>query len=339
MMDLHCCETTENEITACDDKTLHHERVLENMIKNEDRYVPMYSSSANIQTEITDPMIMIVGEWMMEVCEEQKCQDDVFLLAMNYMYRFLKTTNIKKNQLQLLGAACMFLASKLREPKPLPADTLVFYTDHSITKNMLMKWELLVLSKLKWDVVAIVPVDFLPHLLMRLNLERFEIRREMVKKHAKILITLCAKGKSAAVGLDGLDGRGPETKRTVALKVPGTVDCSQPNQCRFTSYHPSLIACACIVSALCGLGWVNKYQQTLDGLLRRLAELIAVETEIMRVLVTQIDEMIKENFNDVKDNKNVCEEVTRSEQCTPPPGKIRDHKTANTPTDVHDIYF
>lgn len=65
------------------------------------------------------------------------CQDEVFLLSMNYLYRFLKTTEIKKNQLQLLGAACMLLASKLRESRPLSADTLVFYTDHSITKNIL----------------------------------------------------------------------------------------------------------------------------------------------------------------------------------------------------------
>lgn len=58
----------------------------------------------------------------------------------------------------------------------------------------------------------------------------------------------------------------------------------------------------------------------------------------MRVLVLQIDLMIKENFENVQDsNKIVSEEVTRSDQCTPPPGKFRDHTTANTPTDVHDV--
>lgn len=73
----------------------------------------------------------------LQVCEEQRCQDDVFLLSMNYLYRFLAITNIKKNQLQLLGAACMLVASKLRESRPLSAETLVFYTDHSITVGML----------------------------------------------------------------------------------------------------------------------------------------------------------------------------------------------------------
>lgn len=42
-----------------------------------------------------------------------------------------------KNQLQLLGTVCMLLASKLRESKPLAGETLVYYTDHSVTKEQL----------------------------------------------------------------------------------------------------------------------------------------------------------------------------------------------------------
>lgn len=42
-----------------------------------------------------------------------------------------------KNQLQLLGTVCMLLASKLRESKPLAGETLVYYTDHSVTKQQL----------------------------------------------------------------------------------------------------------------------------------------------------------------------------------------------------------
>lgn len=79
-----------------------------------------------------------------QVCEEQKCQEEVFPLSMNYMDRFLSVCQIKKSQLQLLGTACLLLASKLREPKPISADYLVFYTDNSITKDDL--WVSLSLS-------------------------------------------------------------------------------------------------------------------------------------------------------------------------------------------------
>lgn len=67
------------------------------------------------------------------MCDEQNCQDEVFPLAVNFMDRFLAVRSISKSQLQLLGTSCMLIASKLREPKPLPAKTLVFYTDNSIT--------------------------------------------------------------------------------------------------------------------------------------------------------------------------------------------------------------
>lgn len=53
------------------------------------------------------------------------------------MDRFLEVCRIRKNQLQLLGTACMLLASKLRQTMPLKAGVLVFYTENSITVDEL----------------------------------------------------------------------------------------------------------------------------------------------------------------------------------------------------------
>ena len=72
------------------------------------------------------------------MCEEQRCEEEVFPLAMNYLDRFLSVLNIKKTQLQLLGATCMYVASKLKETIPLTAEKLVIYTDNSITINELL---------------------------------------------------------------------------------------------------------------------------------------------------------------------------------------------------------
>lgn len=62
----------------------------------------------------------------------------MFPLAMNYMDRFLSVEPTKKNHLQLLGATCMFLASKLKETIPLTANKLCIYTDNSITPAQLL---------------------------------------------------------------------------------------------------------------------------------------------------------------------------------------------------------
>ncbi|XP_015472339.1 uncharacterized protein LOC107199535 [Parus major] len=54
----------------------------------------------------------------------------------------------------------------------------------------LQHWELLVLEKLKWDLVSVIANDFLPHILHRLPLPAD--KAELVKKHAQTFIALCA---------------------------------------------------------------------------------------------------------------------------------------------------
>lgn len=72
---------------------------------------------------------------MLQVCEDQGCQEEVFPLAISYLDRFLSVCAVSKSQVQLLGTACLLLASKLREPgsRALPAELLVFYTANSVT--------------------------------------------------------------------------------------------------------------------------------------------------------------------------------------------------------------
>ncbi|KAL9692712.1 hypothetical protein quinque_015918 [Culex quinquefasciatus] len=87
------------------------------------------------------------------LCEEQNCQEEVSLLCLSYMDRFLSLVPIKKTHLQILATACLLLASKLREPnyKALPVELLVFYTDHSITKkDLIVSYIVFVIAKLGW---------------------------------------------------------------------------------------------------------------------------------------------------------------------------------------------
>lgn len=57
---------------------------------------------------------------------------------MNYLDRFLSLEPVKKSRLQLLGATCMFVASKMKETIPLTAEKLCVYTDNSIRPDELL---------------------------------------------------------------------------------------------------------------------------------------------------------------------------------------------------------
>merc|ERR1712004_803070 len=99
---------------------------------------------------------------MLEVCEEQRLEDETFSLSMNYLDRMLKIyPSWKRSNLQLLGATYMHLASKLKDTIPITGDKLVMYTDYSIALHDLKDMELLVLHKLNWDLSAVTAHDFI----------------------------------------------------------------------------------------------------------------------------------------------------------------------------------
>lgn len=68
-----------------------------------------------------------------QVCEEQGADDIIFPLATSYVDRFLACVRIRKTQLQLLGAVCLLIASKLRQCRSFTVDALIYYTDYSVS--------------------------------------------------------------------------------------------------------------------------------------------------------------------------------------------------------------
>ena len=103
-----------------------------------------------MQQEVKPWMRHVLANWMLEVCENQKCDQDVFVLAMSILDRFLSIQSISKRHLQLLGTVCMFISSKLRCSSCLNAEVLVIYTDRSITIDELLVNNILLKSQLKF---------------------------------------------------------------------------------------------------------------------------------------------------------------------------------------------
>lgn len=108
-------------------------RIVTNMLLLEKSTVPHCDYFATVQTDIKPFMRKLVTIWMLELCDEQRVEEQVFPLAINFMDRFLCVCNISRQQLQLLGATCLLVAAKIRQCHSLPVDLLCAYTDCTIT--------------------------------------------------------------------------------------------------------------------------------------------------------------------------------------------------------------
>ena len=83
-----------------DQVILNDIRVLKNML-NEESLVTKQDYCSSVQSQIAPHMRKTVTNWMLEVCEDQQCQPEVFFLSVNYLDMILSTVNINKNQFQL----------------------------------------------------------------------------------------------------------------------------------------------------------------------------------------------------------------------------------------------
>lgn len=68
------------------------------------------------QPDITNSMRAILVDWLVEVGEEYKLQNETLYLAVNYIDRFLSSMSVLRGKLQLVGTAAMLLASYVFHP-------------------------------------------------------------------------------------------------------------------------------------------------------------------------------------------------------------------------------
>ncbi|GAB6029963.1 hypothetical protein CHUAL_005658 [Chamberlinius hualienensis] len=290
---------------------LDDDRVLERLLQTEDKCVISSSYFKCVQTDIKQSMRATVAGWMLEICEDQNCEEGVFSLAMNYLDRFLSVVEITRCQLQLLGAVCLFLSSKLKDSRPLSAEKLCRFTDNSITLHELTSWELLVLSKLKWDMRAITPHDFLEYILRRLPSYNNDCR---VKRHALTFMTICA------------------------------------SDFTFSMHSPSIIAAASILSAIKGLIDPSRQREEVNSIISKLHSITHIDTDVIRSCLEQLEQLVNiilVNRQNGSSSMDVGQSDASSTTTSLVSEKLSsrqdlvdtDHPHVETPTDVRDIHF
>nr|XP_033818300.1 G1/S-specific cyclin-D1-like [Geotrypetes seraphini] len=226
------------ELRARRDPVLLQSRVLQELLEAEEHYQPSASYFQQVQEEVRPHMRGLLVHWMMEVCEEEGCEPEVFPLAVNCLDRFLSLRSIEKKRLQVLGSACLLLASKLKESTPLCTETLCLSSDFSFSAPELWSLELLVLNSLSWDIGAVTPLMFVQHFLELLYIP--QERRPVVCKHTETFIVLSAHdysflvfppsviaGASVCAAMTGLRLGIPSagTDMTITALLANTIQC------------------------------------------------------------------------------------------------------------------
>ncbi|CAG5988843.1 unnamed protein product [Menidia menidia] len=115
------------------------------------------------QPDITNSMRAILVDWLVEVGEEYKLQNETLYLAVNYIDRFLSSMSVLRGKLQLVGTAAMLLASKFEEIYPPEVAEFVYITDDTYTKKQVLRMEHLVLKVLSFDLAAPTINQFLTY--------------------------------------------------------------------------------------------------------------------------------------------------------------------------------
>ena len=85
------------------------------------------------QTDINYGMRAILVDWLVEVADEYKLLPQTLYLTINYIDRFLSVMSVLRGKLQLVGTACMLIASKFEEIYPPEVSEFVYITDDTYT--------------------------------------------------------------------------------------------------------------------------------------------------------------------------------------------------------------
>ena len=116
----------------------------------------------------------------------------MFLTSVQYLDTVLSQMSLHPSQLQLLASACLSLASKLHDPRPLSLYKLVIATDCSCSVSELQNMEMLVLQKLQWELSSPCSLQFLSLLLSHMETCLNTQMIQLLEKQAETYLMLAA---------------------------------------------------------------------------------------------------------------------------------------------------
>ena len=119
------------------------------------------SNYMDFQKDINPSMREILNDWLIEVHLKFGLLPETLFLTVNLIDRYLSTTSIYRNKLQLVGVTAMLIASKYEEIYPPIVSDFVYITDNAYTREEILAMEERMLMALQFGIHMTSPYRFL----------------------------------------------------------------------------------------------------------------------------------------------------------------------------------
>ncbi|XP_059470628.1 G1/S-specific cyclin-D2-like [Neocloeon triangulifer] len=238
---LLCLESIAESRASMDPVIFRDPRILDNMLANEAASVVSadYFATTQKDTHVRPYMRADIVEWMMEVCDDLSCDTHVFPLAVKLLDMTLASITMQIDQLQLLGATCMHIASKLRSTKIISTKQCSFYSDHSFNTRAVNLAEIIILSTLQWKTSFLTAADFLEHILARMTVPRGI--SNTIRKHAHAIVQICSTDAASIQMKPSVIGSGAIVAAIERLNGPEEKRRALRQVCHLTHHQPEEI--------------------------------------------------------------------------------------------------
>eukprot|EP00792_Barthelona_sp_PAP020_P003901 TRINITY_DN1745_c0_g1_i1.p1 TRINITY_DN1745_c0_g1~~TRINITY_DN1745_c0_g1_i1.p1 ORF type:complete len:326 (+),score=112.80 TRINITY_DN1745_c0_g1_i1:50-1027(+) len=144
---------------------IEHKRILENMTKSIPKYQFSSEEFTEKQVQINFSMRQILLDWLCEVFFEFKLRPQTLFRAINILDRVSSKVLILKDEYQLVGGVCMFMAAKLEEVKSPNVKDYVWICDYTYSEEHFIDVEKRICELLDFDVLSPVSFEFLSYFL------------------------------------------------------------------------------------------------------------------------------------------------------------------------------
>ena len=125
----------------------------------------------------------ILFNWILEVHEKFQLQTRTLFLTVNIFDRYLEHNQIKKNQLQKVGIACLVIASKFEDIFPPEFAQMSFLCENSYSRQEIITMEEEIIYKLNFNLIFVSSYDFL-----QIFWEKLDIKNDSWKSLSELIL-------------------------------------------------------------------------------------------------------------------------------------------------------